>query len=130
MANQFFVIKESCPVRNATKGIKKILDAEYKKINLKSIVINLNYLNKKHKNSLLELLQKHKNMFDGTLEKYTGSNYTIEIKEYAKPYHVKPFPIPNIHKLTLKKKVNRSINIGVLNKIDNSQWAAPTFIIP
>ena len=45
-------------------------------------------------------------MLDGTLGKYIGSNYTLEIKEDAKPYHAKPFPIPKIHKLTLKKEVN------------------------
>ena len=55
-------------------------------------------------------------MFDGTLGKYTGSNYTIELKEDAKT-----FPIPNIH------EVDRLIKIGVFN---NSQWAAPTFITP
>ena len=41
---EFFVIKESHPVRIATKRIKQILDAKYKKNNLKSIVMNLNYL--------------------------------------------------------------------------------------
>ena len=30
MAEKFFVIKESRPVRNVTKRIKQILDAEYK----------------------------------------------------------------------------------------------------
>ena len=55
-ANDFFVIKESRPVRMATKRIKQILDEEYKKINLKSIVMTLNYLKEKHRNSLLELL--------------------------------------------------------------------------
>ena len=39
-AKEFFVIKESCPVRNATKKKKQILDPEYKKINLRSIVMN------------------------------------------------------------------------------------------
>ena len=39
-AREFFVIKESRPVRNATKRLKQILDAEYKKINLKSIIMN------------------------------------------------------------------------------------------
>ena len=42
----------------------------------------------------------------------------------------KPVPIPKIHELTLKKEGNRLIEIGVLNKINNSQWAATTFIIP
>jgi len=93
-AKEFFVIKESRPVRNATKRIKQILDTEYKKIDLKSIITNSNYLKDKHRNSLLELLQKYKNMFDGTLGKYTGSDYVIELKEDAKPYHAKPFPIP------------------------------------
>ena len=69
-------------------------------------------------------------MFDGTLGKYSGSDYTIELKEDAKPYHAKPFPIPKIHEPTLKKEVNRLIKIGVLKKINISQWAAPTFNIP
>ena len=34
--------------------------------------MNLNYLKDKHRNSLLELLQKYEKMFDGTLGKYTG----------------------------------------------------------
>ena len=64
-AKTFFVIKEkSRPVRIATERIKLILDAEYKNINLKSIVMNLNYLKDKHKNSLLKLLQINEQMFD------------------------------------------------------------------
>ena len=55
-AKEFFIIKKSRPVRNATKSIKLIFDAEYKKINLKSIIMNLNYFNNKHKNSVFELL--------------------------------------------------------------------------
>ena len=80
MAKEFFVIKESRPVRITTKCIKQILDAEYKKINLKSIVMNSNHLKDNHKKSFLELLQKYEIMFDGTLGKYTGSDYTIELK--------------------------------------------------
>ena len=40
--------------------------------------MNLNYLKDKQKKSLLELLQKYKKMFDGTLGKHIGSDYTIE----------------------------------------------------
>ena len=49
----------------------------------------------------------------------------IELKEGAKP-----FPIPKIHELTLRKKVDRLIKIGVLKKISNSQCVSPTYIIP
>ena len=62
MAKEFFVIKESRPVGNATKRIKQILDTKYKKINLNIKVMSLNYLKVKHKNSLLELLQKYENV--------------------------------------------------------------------
>ena len=40
------------------------------------------------KNSLLELLQQYENMLDMTFEKYTGSNYTMESKEDAKPFSI------------------------------------------
>ena len=46
-------------------------------------------------------------MFYGTLGKYTGSDYTIELKEDAKPYHSKPFRIPNIHEPIFKKEVDK-----------------------
>ena len=46
-AKEFFVIKERRPVKQ--KRIKQILDAEYKKINLKSIIMNLNHLKDKYK---------------------------------------------------------------------------------
>ena len=59
--------------------------------------MNLNYLKDKHENSLIELLQKYEEIFDGTLGKYTESNITLELKENAKPYHVKFFSIPKAH---------------------------------
>ena len=31
-AKEFLVIKESCPIRTSTKGMKQILDAKYKKL--------------------------------------------------------------------------------------------------
>ena len=40
------------------------------------------------------------------------------------------FLFQTIHEPTLKKEVDILIKIGVLKKINNSQWAAPTFIIP
>ena len=61
-----------------------MLDAE---INLKSIIMNLNYLKNKQKNSLWKLLQNYEKMFDETLGKYTGSNYTMELKEDMKSSH-------------------------------------------
>ena len=54
--------------------------------------------------------------------------FISDFRQLNKRIKTKPFPIPN--ELTLKKEVDRLIKIGVLKKINNSQWAAPTFIIP
>ena len=40
--------------------------------------------------------------------------YNIKLKEGAKPYHSRPFPIPKIHERTLKVELDRLIKLGVL----------------
>ena len=54
----------------------------------------------------------------------------LELKPDAKPCHGKKFPDPFIHKETLKKEVERLVEIGVLQRQPESPWASPTFIIP
>ena len=39
-------------------------------------------------------------------------------------------PIPKVHEETLKTEVDRLLNKRVLKRKNNSQWAAPTFVIP
>ena len=63
----YYTIQDSKNIRKATKRIKKILDVNYKKANLKKIVNNLKYLSNE--------VRKHEEMFDGTLSNYTGSEY-------------------------------------------------------
>ena len=63
-------------------------------------------------------------MYDGTLDNCTGSKLKFNFLEGAIPYHAKP-----LHKETLKTKVNRLINIGVLKRKNNSKWEAPTFVM-
>ena len=52
------------------------------------------------------------------------------MKDGATPYHARSFPIPKAYENTLKDKVNRLVQVGVLKKVNHSEWAAPTFIIP
>ena len=56
--------------------------------------MNLNYSKVKHKIPYYKLLPKYEKMFYGTIGKYIGSDYTIDLKENTKPYHAKLFPIP------------------------------------
>ena len=58
------------------------------------------------------------------------NDYHIELQPDAKPYHARAYPIPQIHTATLKMEVDRLCETGVLRRVNHSEWAAPTFIIP
>jgi hypothetical protein len=76
------------------------------------------------------LLLDYELLFDGTLGGWNRPPVPVEMKEGAKPYHGRPYPIPQIHKATLMKKINRLESMGVLKRQSSSQWASLTFIIP
>ena len=101
--------------QTATKRVIKILDAKYDKADLPAIVNdNCSHLTPLHREKLLSLLLKYESL----------------LKEGAKPYHGRPYPIPQIHKSTLMKEINRLVGIGVMKRQSSLQWASPTFIIP
>ncbi len=55
------------------------------------------------------MLLKYETLFDGTLDDWNRSPIFIELKEGAKPYHGRPYPIAQIHKATLIKEINRLV---------------------
>jgi hypothetical protein len=54
----------------------------------------------------------------------------IDIELNAKPVHSRPYPVPQIHLKTFKKKIDHFVRIGVLAAQEESEWASPSFIIP
>ena len=76
------------------------------------------------------MLLDYELLFDGTLGDWNQPPVSIKMKERAKQYHGRPYPIAQIHKATLMKEINRLESIGVLKRQSSSQWASPTFIIP
>jgi hypothetical protein len=44
-------------------------------------------------------------IFDGTLGNFETSDVKLNLKEDAKPYHAKAFPVPNIRHDTLKHEI-------------------------
>ncbi len=109
------------------------MDAKYDKADLPSIVKNnCTHLSMPHCNSLLALLLKFEfeELFDGTLGDWKLPPVSFELKEGAKPYHGRPYPIPKIHKAILMKEIDRLVSIGVLKWQPSYKWALPSFIIP
>ncbi len=123
--------QEPASTRNATKRVVEILDAKYNKADLPSTVKNnCAHLSTSHHNSLLVLLLKFEELFDGTLGDWKLPSVSFELKDDAKPYYGRPYPIPKIHKATLTKEIDRLILIGVLKWQPSSKWASLSFIIP
>ena len=63
---------------------------------------------------MLKLLQKYKELFDGTLGDFQMDPVRFNLNLGAKPYHGKAFPIPHTHKVVFKKKVEPLVRLGML----------------
>jgi hypothetical protein len=91
---------------------------------------NCSHLEPSQQEKLLSLLLDYESLFDGTLGDWNRPPVSVEMKEGAKPYHGRSYPILQIHTATPMKEINRLERIGVLKRQSSSQWASPTFIIP
>ena len=129
LENSYYIHDSPC-LEEAAERIKRILDAKYEPANLEEIVANHDHLSDEEKEGLYSLLKKYESLFDGSLGTWKGEDYNIELRSDATPYHARAFPIPRIHEQTLRHEVDRLCEIGVLKKVNRSEWAAPTFIIP
>jgi len=117
-------------LQNDNSRLQRILDANYEKANLNEIVQECTHLNEIKRKGLNDLLNKFEQKFDGQLGQWTGKPYEIELKAGATPYHSRPFALPKCYEKTLRKEVERLCKIGVLRRVNCSEWGAPTFIIP
>ena len=123
-------IEEAMAVNQATDRIKEILDAKYEAADLEQVCSAQDQLNQAQQQKLLALLNRYADLFDGTLGKWNHDPIELELKPDAQPYHARPYPVPRCHAETLKMEVERLCQVGVLKKVNRSEWAAPSFIIP
>jgi len=125
-----YYVADSDPVEDAVHRVKRILDAKYEKADIEKICQEQAELDQKQQSQLAVLLRKYGALFDGQLGRWHGQEVKLELKEGAKPHHVRAYNIPRCHIQTLKAKVERLVKIGFLKKVNRSEWAAPTLIIP
>jgi hypothetical protein len=107
------------------------LDAKYEKADLPAILRqNRSHLKPSDREKQLSVLLKFKSLFDGTLGDWKLPPVSFELKEGMKPYHGRPYPIPQKHKTVLMKESKWLCDIAVLDWQLSWQWALSTFIIP
>ena len=122
--------KEPKSTEEATQRVVRILDANYKKADLQAVVDSCSHLNTDERQMLLKLLTDFEPLFDGTLGAWKTTPISFELKEGARPFHGRAFPIPKVYKETIMKEIKRLCELGVLEWQPTSEWAAPSFIQP
>jgi len=110
--------------------MKRILDAKYEVVAPEDIVAACDHLKEEEKEKIWTLLKKYKDLFDGTLGTWKGGALGIELKEGAKFYHARAFPIPNCREQQLKTEISRLCQLGVLEKVNHSEWASTSLHYP
>lgn len=108
----------------------RINKAKYSKAGLLEVASSSKVLTTAQQPKLLQLLQTFEPLFDGTLEEWKKTEYHINLKEDATPFHTKPIAVPGAYKSAFRKEVNHLCQIGILKKVNCSEWAAPTFLVP
>jgi hypothetical protein len=90
-----FTLHEPKAVIQASDRLKSILDAKYKKADLREVVKKeAVHLKESQQQQLHVLLKEFPKLFDGSLGKWRMGAYDIELRPDATPYHVRAFPIP------------------------------------
>jgi hypothetical protein len=69
-------------------------------------------------------------LFDGTLGARDTSPIDLELKDMdSKPYHARPYPIPELQESKFKAEIERLVSYSVLQKVDHSEWASPILTV-
>jgi hypothetical protein len=115
-------------LQEAEKRQTHILDADYCKVEVDHFVQELEHLTEDEKQTLGKTLKKFPTLFGGGLGMLNIKPVKLELIDGAKPYHARPFPVPQSLEATTKTEMKRLTDIDVFNRSSDSEWAAPTFI--
>ena len=97
---------------------------------MRTVVQGVKHLNEEQRIKLYQLLMKYENVFDGTLGEWKTDPVDFELVDGATPHSQRHYPVPHLYKTTFKKELDRLVKLGVLEKVQQSEWGSPTFIVP
>ena len=82
------------------------------------------------KDPLQQLLDKHVALFDDTLGTMKDYTATLTVKDSVRPKFHRPRPVPFAVREAVCKELDRLEKLGILEKVEHSQWAAPIMPAP
>jgi len=77
-----------------------------------------------------QLLDQYKDVFSSELGTLKGIYAKLTLKPDAKPKYFKPRPVPYALRDAIEKDLERLENLGVIEKVSYSDWAAPIVPVP
>jgi hypothetical protein len=115
-------------LQEAEKRQNHILDSDYRKVEVDPFVEELKHLTMDEKQIFGQALKKFPTLFGGGLGMLNIKPVKLELIDWAKSYHGRPFPVSQSLEATTKTEMKRLTDIDVFNRSSDSEWAAPTFI--
>lgn len=94
------------------------------------VVASLTHLSEDERFRLMDLLLDFEPLFNRPLGKFNIPPVNIKLREGAKPFHSRAYPIPHSRLPQTKAAIQRMCDLGILTKINKSEWAAPSFGVP
>ena len=123
-------LTEPKQVCEATSRMNRTLAAACNEADLDKITSLCAHSSLNEQDSLNKLLKKHEPLFDGASGAWNIAPVSLELKPGSEPHHGRVCPTPQAHDQSLRDEVQRPTKLGVLEQIDRSEWAAPSFPRP
>ena len=102
----------------------------YAKVDVDKYCSTLQQLNPKEQQKLAVTLKQYAGAYEGMIGSLKIPPVSIDLKPGSKPYSGRPFPIPKAYEQLTKDECRRFEKAGVWEHNLDSQWAAPSFIVP
>ena len=112
-----------------------LLDELKQKINIAAVGIKTFGEDKKknppaaYKNEVDNLKEKFANVFNSKLGHCKKMKAHITLKEGVQPIYRRARPVPYNSKEVIDRELDRLENIGVIEKVEHSSWAAPILVV-
>ena len=121
-------LEEAIAMEEENYDLTKLSSNNYEPVDFDVEIEKQTHLDAEQKQKLKKLWIKHKNLFKGTVGKYTKDKVKLKFKENAKRHHqCKPYPVPEMYKDLMIEFLEDLVRKGVLSKRKSAKWLSPMF---
>ena len=108
-----------------------VKDANYDVQDPAQVAESQQHLTSKQRNDLKEMFVQHQELFSGRIGRYPHRKFHIDLIKGVEPYHCpRPYRIPQVDLPAYRKEMERQVDLGLLEKVYDTEWGFPGFIRP